>query len=622
MVYFPRHARRSSLLSRLNAALLRFKLVNWLRLIWLTTVLWDELGIFHLSLAFCKWPDDDLPQQKETPTHVLLVSEPQVRYIPASKRTLIARLRNFFYELTLQKNWSSVIRLKPDLVVFLGDMINSVRALKTDTDYESQYRRFMDIFRLPPGVSAYYLPGNNDVGLNIDLADSRQARRQFSTHFGPLNQQVLVHNHTFVLIDASGLVEEDYQRAARNTEYDKWTAINGGPVHFVETLREQQVPWPVLFTHIPLYRPDTAACGLLRERGTIRRGVGPGYQNVLGKKTTNFLLQTIQPSIVFSGDDRDYCEYTHVPSLSAIMGDQRPTDIREVTVKSFSPYPTIRRPGFQLLSLISPPALTSLDPSVSTHSLSDTPCLLPNYIGVYTTHYLPLLLMSTVLLACARLHTFRGPALPIILDPLHSPSLSSPGVSPRSSFPNSATMRDVGQQGGLRTPRTPHMNTSAVHGNDDEGSISTFRACLVDDENPSPIDKDYPPYSPHYMIHNGERAQWTGGADTFPGPFRHDRVYRENDPNVASPALPDAPGRDSWRLLVRRQWPWMNFFGRGSTSIIPGPLRRLRWRLLNSGKQCLSTRRRRGITLLGTLMDLWRAMWPPLLLWCVLMWWR
>lgn len=59
-------------------------------------------------------------------------------------------------------------------------------------------------------------------------------------------------------------------------------------------------PFPVvLFTHIPLYRPDGTYCGPLREKGTIRVGVGMGYQNTLGKHASQRLLETIQPSLIF-----------------------------------------------------------------------------------------------------------------------------------------------------------------------------------------------------------------------------------------------------------------------------------------------------------------------------------
>lgn len=55
----------------------------------------------------------------------------------------------------------------------------------------------------------------------------------------------------------------------------------------------------ILLTHIPLSRTETADCGPLREKGGIRKGAGPGYQSMLGKQTTSFLLKTLEPLVVF-----------------------------------------------------------------------------------------------------------------------------------------------------------------------------------------------------------------------------------------------------------------------------------------------------------------------------------
>jgi hypothetical protein len=100
---------------------------------------------------------------------------------------------------------------------------------------------------------------------------------------------------------------------------------------------------------------------------------------------------------VGSGDDHDYCDYTH----TGLIGD---TIVREVTVRfashahysssisryyrSFSMAMGVRRPGFQLLSL-----------SPSPPSSRTTPCLLPDQIAVYLRIYVPLLLFSLALLA-------------------------------------------------------------------------------------------------------------------------------------------------------------------------------------------------------------------------------
>lgn len=77
------------------------------------------------------------------------------------------------------------------------------------------------------------------TSLNIDATSARQARHRFTSHFGPLNQHITVRNHTLVMLDAAGLVEEDYLRAARYIDYDHWTPLPRGPVEFVHSLKDE-----------------------------------------------------------------------------------------------------------------------------------------------------------------------------------------------------------------------------------------------------------------------------------------------------------------------------------------------------------------------------------------------
>ena len=321
-------------------------------------------------------------------------------------------------------------------------------------------------------TTVHYLPGNNDVGLNMDPVESQHARRRFTEHFGPLDQTVTIQNHTLVLLDASGIIEEDYRRLRAGPGYD---SPKGGATSLVRSLpqglliirREKfedqtfffigdKAHPVVLFTHIPLFRPDSAKCGPLRESGTIRRGAGPNYQSTIGKDVSAFLLDHLRPTMIFrsvntgnhneilklivgySGDDRDYCEIAHHRSgLSPI---------REVTVKTFSEAKGIRRPGFQLLTLFRP------SPALATTHL-DMPCFLPNAHGIYYTVYLPLALITVLLLLVCNVRQPRRYQASTIEDetdgssgtsPLSSPLLSpnppaSIQINVRSPMPNSAS---------------------------------------------------------------------------------------------------------------------------------------------------------------------------------------
>ena len=85
-----------------------------------------------------------------------------------------------------------------------------------------------------------------------------------------------------------------------------------------------------------------------------------------------------------SGDDHDYCKYSHV--MRDVDVPFHPP-IKEITVKSFSMAMGIVRPGFQMLSL---------DPESRTHA--SIPCNLPSVIHTLLLIYAPLVVISVLVL--------------------------------------------------------------------------------------------------------------------------------------------------------------------------------------------------------------------------------
>lgn len=424
------YERRRSLSSDLSAPGLAQK---GLIFIWVFTIIWCEIGLFNLSLKNCRWPGESA-LSFDRPSHVLIVSDVQVKnpaIAPSWLFSFFAALRQLVFNLYLKRSWGVVMGLGPDHVVFLGDMTASGRRVVTDEEYQAYYQSFNDTFPLPnPNVTVHYLPGNNDIGLYMGSTNSHLARDRYSKFFGPFNQVVSVQDHTLVLLDAPGFVEEDNVRDKDASHYEP---VEDGPMDFVNSIEPGTRANPtILFTHIPLSRPDTASCGPVRERGAIRRGAGTGYQNMIGKKASSFLLEHIRPCVVFSGDDRDYCEYAHhVTSTDTV---------REVTVKSFSMARDIRRPGFQLLTLVSPTSLAT-SPSSATHF--DRPCFLPDQYSTHCAVYLPLALISFLSLTLINLRRPRRQRLSILdheaIPPLPLsgiPTAWSPAGPPRSPRAN------------------------------------------------------------------------------------------------------------------------------------------------------------------------------------------
>ncbi|PPQ93724.1 hypothetical protein CVT25_013063 [Psilocybe cyanescens] len=458
---------------------------NALRLLWVVLVIWGDLGAFFWSLSDCSWPEVEtgnvrliiinglfvsfliydlsfvLQKARQSPrtTHVLLVADPQVQHtLLLSPRSWWANpLRRAVFELNMQKSWHVTMRLKPHVVIFLGDMLANGKAAKTLEEklltrfrYKEAARYFKSVFATDPRTKVYYVPGNNDVGLGSVSAVASNLRSYYVDSFGPLNQNIVISNHTFIALDAPALVDEDYHRHGQATSFDSWKPIEGGAIEFVKEMAAYDPGNVILLSHIPLSRTETAYCGPLREKGGIRRGAGPGYQSMLGRQTTRFLLKNLEPLVVFSADNRDYCEYTHVLPGSRIDGHNHINAIREITVKSFSMSVHIKQPGFQLLSLVDPATLANPD----FHSFSDTPCRLPDQNWIYAGFYLPCIVITLLALVVLnfRRSRFRGKL-----------NVASITPSPRSSgqnSPNPAYGPSSPSWNGPWSPFSPSIPTS------------------------------------------------------------------------------------------------------------------------------------------------------------------
>lgn len=375
---------------------------NALRLLWVVFIIGGELGIFFWSLSGCHWPSVNLGpklRQKVKPTHVLLLADTQVQHSALGGKSWWENpIRRVLFELNMRKSWHVTSRLKPHAVIFLGDMLANGKAARSSEEYKQAAQKFKSVFSIDRNVPVHYIVGNNDVGLGLVPSVAKKVRSYYVDSFGPFNQDFQIANHTFVALDAPGIVDEDYRRHGESVTFDNWKPISGGPISFVNKVAEHEPAHAILLSHIPLSRSEMADCGPLREKGIIHRGAGEGFQSMLRQQTTNFLLKKLQPLAIFSADNRDYCEYVHVrPGVSADTRNPR-GPIREVTLKSFSMSVHIRRPGFQLLSLVDPAKLANPD----LKSFADTPCLLPDQYRIYASFYAPCILFTLLILVMRR----------------------------------------------------------------------------------------------------------------------------------------------------------------------------------------------------------------------------
>lgn len=287
------------------------------------------------------------------------------------------------------------------------------------------------------------LPGNHDLGFAAGI--QQPVKERFDAYFGPMNRIDIIGNHSFVHLDTVSLsamdqidpetgssgagdgsaaatssskiwkpVEEFLQNA--RTTRDKairhacetrfnWPSstrhrdlLNPHVRSAADTTSEDQPvphqPHPrvsssqfptVLLSHVPLFRSGTTSCGPNRERGaSIPLSAGYQYQNVLTPLISQDIVKHLtaeEITMIYSGDDHDYCEIEH----SEFTGR-----IREITVKSISWAMGIRFPAVQLVSLWNPVAQDAVFPTTDDAGQS-TPrdtvqnhlCLLPDQLGVF-----------------------------------------------------------------------------------------------------------------------------------------------------------------------------------------------------------------------------------------------
>ncbi|KAF9156529.1 hypothetical protein BG015_004439 [Linnemannia schmuckeri] len=177
-----------------------------------------------------------------------------------------------------------------------------------------------------------YVAGNHDVGFGDTLV--RRAMKRYKGDFGSVNYEIKVGNHSIVVLDTLSLSSNI-------------TSIREESRDFLARMEQEILKEPrILFTHVPLFRPETTSCGEAREaQQLILDRNGEQYQNMVNASLSQEILRKIQPDIVFSGDDHDWCEMGH-----SLDGRLTP----EVTLPTFSFAQGITQPGFVVLSLYNP----------------------------------------------------------------------------------------------------------------------------------------------------------------------------------------------------------------------------------------------------------------------------
>ncbi|KAI7863938.1 Metallo-dependent phosphatase-like protein [Spinellus fusiger] len=360
-------------------------LVNFLRLVWVVALVVGEHLVFHRAANYCS---AGLSSMLHSPQHktqtLLLIGDPQLTDAYSYNHTEpLQSVVEFYSDRYLRHNYRLLLtRIVPETVFFMGDLMDSGRTWR-DQGWLFQVNRFFTLFDIdpstahtttPPYSKVQFMAGNHDLGFGNGVLPFLQER--FESVFGPSSYTLNTTTpYSIVVIDTvslSATLPELRQRA-------------------LEVLLGPLPPPPrILMTHVPLYRSPDAECGPHRQSHsrTLRDGAGFQYQNLVSPDLSQQILEHVQPVLVFSGDDHDYCRVTHALSNGK--------EAVEMTVPTLSMAQGVRGPGVVVVRLSSDTAGT---PRADVQL-----CWLPDQISVFIGYGW---LAALSLVALAVLHGYQ-----------------------------------------------------------------------------------------------------------------------------------------------------------------------------------------------------------------------
>lgn len=306
---------------------------------------------------------------KELPqTNILIVADPQlIDYHTYPGRSMpLMKLSQLTVDNYIYKNYRALLKnLQPNIVVFLGDLLDNGRNPESADYYQSQFLRFADLFvktayehrgkRNKDGIQIITnVPGNHDIGYGQGI--TAESVERFESHFGKRNLVIEQPNHQLIFLNDLS-ISYDKSKALS----DDLKRIYEEDVEFITQLgSHRKSKTRILFDHVTLWRdPSVQKCGSKREsKSNFPLTTGYQYQTALDKDTSDFLLKNISPDIIFSGDDHDYCE---IISESTDNFDHTIHKSISINVKSISMAMGIYQPAVHLLTLYDQPVKIAHD---------------------------------------------------------------------------------------------------------------------------------------------------------------------------------------------------------------------------------------------------------------------
>lgn len=307
----------------------------WPLFLALNTVLFNEYLIFHLKIGLtCDWPCSPDGSCVRDALRLFMIADTHL--LGVYRGHWLDKLKR---EWQMYRSYQSALRLGPDAVFFLGDIMDEGQW--TNKALFDQYAdRFFQLFGTSDesGPAVHVVAGNHDLGFHDAFSSKRLD--WFSSRFNKSTvDTVVIKGQPFVLLNSMSL-HGDGCRLCHSAEMavERLSSLlrcsRNESCHDHDDEIDPSSPFrpyrqPILLQHFPLFRKDESDC--VRDddfdwTAAKREVAYKDRWDALSEKASRSLLQKLEPRAVFNGHAHRGCKKRWT----------RPVELWEYTVNSFS----------------------------------------------------------------------------------------------------------------------------------------------------------------------------------------------------------------------------------------------------------------------------------------------
>ncbi|XP_034125092.1 metallophosphoesterase 1 homolog [Drosophila guanche] len=300
----------------------------------LCALIFCEYVADFVVLQKCKWPEIKRKKYVDDPLRAMIIADPHLLGPHRGHW-----LDQFYREWHMTRAFQAASRLfQPDVVFVLGDLFDE-GDMVSDKQFKEYVWRYLQMFRLPPGIPLISVVGNHDVGFHYKMHPFFMSRFQNDLNYSLVHLYTIKQIH-FVIINSMAMeadgcmfcneAESALKNISRTLHCMKYPEE-------AECARTRRHPYsqPILLQHFPTYRISDTMC---QEHDAPFIEAYRERFHVLSKESTDMLGELLKPRLAFAGHSHHFCH-----SINRL-------GIDEFTVASFSWRNKIN-PSFMLATL-------------------------------------------------------------------------------------------------------------------------------------------------------------------------------------------------------------------------------------------------------------------------------